>query len=85
MVFLKEDGGLYIDRINQLPIEEHMEMLGQFTDEQCVYYLSHLPANEGKSCPRNIIVDYTLEDELRRGCVILKDYIAEKKKQYGIK
>lgn len=85
MVFLKDDGSLDLVRINRLPVEEHMKMLGELTDEQCDYYLSTLPDDDSSDCPRNIFVDYTLEDELKRGSVILKDYIAEKMEKYGIK
>ena len=34
MVFLKEDGSLDIERINQLPTEEYIKMIDELTDEQ---------------------------------------------------
>ena len=43
MVFLKEDGNLDIERINQLPIEEYMKMIGELSDEQLIQYDSTFP------------------------------------------
>ena len=34
MKYLKEDGSLDIKRINQLPIEEYMDVVGDLTEEQ---------------------------------------------------
>lgn len=33
MALLKEDGSLDIERINKLPLEEHMNEIGSFTRE----------------------------------------------------
>lgn len=82
MVFLKEDGSLDLERINKLPIEEHMKMISEFTDEQCDYYSSTFPINEGRQHTKAIIGDYTIEDEIKKGGVILKDYLNEKRKKY---
>ena len=57
MVFLKEDGSLDIDRINKLPIKEHMKAIGSLTKEQFEQYISTIPINDGKYYPRAIIVD----------------------------
>ena len=57
MALLKEDGSLDIERINKLPIEEHMKEVGSFTREQFKQYVSTIPLNEGKSYPRAIMVD----------------------------
>lgn len=84
MVFLKEDGSLDIERINQLPIEEYMKMIGELSDEQLIQYDSTFPKNDGTQHTTPIKVDYTLEDEIKRGGVILKDYLKEKMKKYGI-
>lgn len=82
MVFLKEDGTLDIERIDQLPVEEHMKMLGEFTSKQMDYYMSTLPA-DGSNCPRNIIVDYTMEDEIKRGTGIDADeYLKKWREEY---
>lgn len=34
MIPLKEDGSLDVERIDQLPVEEHMRVLGEFTTRQ---------------------------------------------------
>ena len=57
MALLKEDGSLDIERINKLPLEEHMKEVGSFTREQFKQYVSAIPLNEGKSYPRAIMVD----------------------------
>ncbi len=75
MVFLKEDGSLDIERIEQLPVEEHMKMLGEFTDEQYDYYLSTLPDDDSSDCPRNIVVDYGFDD--KRSGVDITDYLKQ--------
>lgn len=62
MVFLREDGSLDIDRIDQLPVEGHMDMLGEFTSKQMEEYLSKLPVFDESQCPRAIIVDYGRDD-----------------------
>lgn len=58
MIFLNDDGTLDIDRINQLPMEEWMEAIGDMTQEQYNYYLSVTPKAD---CPS--IVDIFGEDE----------------------
>ena len=73
MVFLKEDGSLDIERIDQLPVEEHMEMLGELNSKQWDYYISTWPINESNDCPRNINVDYGIEDE--RSGIDIDDYL----------
>lgn len=82
MVFLKEDGSLDIERINKLPVEEHMNMLGELTSKQWDYYVSTWPINESNNCPRNIIIDYTMEDEIKRGTgVDIEEYLKKWKNE----
>lgn len=57
MTYLKEDGSLNIKRINQLPIEEYMDVMGDLTEEQYKEYLSKLPVNESNEPIRVIMVD----------------------------
>ena len=73
MVYLKEDGTLDVERINNLPIEEYMEVIGNLTKEQYQYYLSKLPINEGNEHTKAVVVDYTLEDEIERGTAVDAD------------
>ena len=63
MVFLKEDGSLDVERINKLPIEEYMEVIGDLTKEQYEYYLSKTPINESREPVKAIVVDYGFDDE----------------------
>lgn len=57
MKYLKEDGSLDIKRINQLPIEEYMDVVGDLTEEQYEEYLSKLPINESSEPIRIIKVN----------------------------
>ena len=45
MALLKEDGSLDIERINNLPLEEYMEAMGDLTEEQIKEYNSKLPTD----------------------------------------
>ena len=81
MVFLKEDGSLDVDRINKLPLEEYMDMMGDLTQEQVKEYLTKLPINESKELMKAVIVDYTLEEELERGGVIAEDLVNNLRKK----
>ena len=81
MVFLKEDGSLDVERINSLPVEEYMEMMGYLTQEQVEEYISQLPINENHEPVKAVVVDYTLEEELERGCIELDTYLKNKKKE----
>lgn len=86
MVFLKEDGSLDIERMNALPIEEHMKMVRELTEEQYHYYVSSFPVNEKYQPAKAIIVNYSMEDEIKRGTgVDIDEYLAEKRKELGLK
>ena len=78
MALLKEDGGLDIERINQLPFEEYMKEMGSLTEAQVNEYLSVLPINESNEPLQAVEVEYTLRDELEQGAVIASDYIKNK-------
>lgn len=65
---LKADGVLNMDLINKLPLEEWMEVMGNLTDEQLQEYLSKSPLKESTEPMKAIEVDYTLENEIARGC-----------------
>lgn len=80
MAPLKENGELDIERINEQPIEEYMEVIGGLTEEQYKEYLSNLPINESKEPVRVVVVDYTLEEELERGSVLAEDLINKLRK-----
>ena len=57
MKYLKENGSLDIKRINQLPIEEYMDVVGDLTEEQYEEYLSKLPIYESNEPIRIIKVN----------------------------
>ena len=81
MAFLKEDGSLDNERINKLPLEEYMDMMGDLTQEQVREYVTKLPINESKEPMKAVIVDYTLEEEIERGGVIAEDLINNLRKK----
>ena len=60
MEYLKEDGSLDIKRINQLPIEEYMDAVGDLTEEQYEEYLSKSPINESNEPIKVIKVNYPM-------------------------
>ena len=64
-----------VERINSLPLEEYMDVIGDLTEEQYEEYVSKLPINESHEPMKAVEVDYTLEEDLARGSVIAKDFI----------
>ena len=83
MVLLKEDGSLDMERINALPLEEYMDMMGDLTEEQIDEYISKLPINESHEPYRGVWVNYTLEEEIERGTgVIAEDFLNNMRKKY---
>lgn len=60
--FLKEDGSLDIGGINNLPLEDFMDAMGDLTQEQYDEYLSKIPLNESKGLTHIIVVDYPMDD-----------------------
>ena len=83
MVYLKEDGSLDIERIRKLPIEERAKMVSSFNDNQLKYYVSKFPINESKQPIKAVVVDYTMEDEKRRGTGVDADEFFNKmRKKY---
>ena len=83
MVYLKEDGSLDVERINSLPLEEYMDIIGDLTEEQYKEYLSQLPLNESHEPMQAVVVDYTFEEDLARGAVIADEVINNIGKRYG--
>ena len=82
MAILKEDGSLDVERMNSLPLDEWMNEMGDLTQEQVEDYLSKLPINESNEPVSAVEIDYTLEDELKRGSVIAEDFINKIGKRY---
>lgn len=63
MALLKEDGSLDIERINKLPIEEYMEVIGELTETQYKEYLSKIPLKESKETTKAVLVNYLMEED----------------------
>lgn len=82
MVFLKEDGSLDVERINKLPIEEYINVIENLTDSQREYYNSKLPINEEKQHTKAVFVDYTMEDEIKRGSVDAHAFLKKMREKY---
>ena len=80
---LKEDSSLDVERINKLPYEEYMDVMGTLTEAQVNEYLSALPINESKEPVQAVKVNYTFEEELEQGAVIASDYIKNKMRELG--
>ena len=86
MVFLKEDGSLDIERINALPIEEHMKMVRELSEEQYHQYVASFPENDGTQPVKAIVVDYSMEDEIKRGTGVDADeFLKKMRDKYGLK
>lgn len=86
MALLKEDGSLDIEKINRLPIEEYMEVIGKMTNEEYKEYCSKTPINESNEPVHPIKVDYTMEEDIEKnGTVILGDFLNKLNKKYGVK
>lgn len=62
MVPFKENGELDIERINELPIMEYMEVIGGLTEEQFNEYLSKSPVDESMEPVRAISIDCPIEE-----------------------
>ncbi len=64
-----------------------MEEMGTLTLEQVKEYMSKLPINESEEPVTAIEVDYTLEDELKRGAVLADDLLnklrEKRRRKYG--
>ncbi|MCF0179198.1 MAG: hypothetical protein HUJ97_02980 [Bacteroidales bacterium] len=80
MVYLNENGSLDIERINSLPLEEHMKVIGSLTKEQYKEFLSSLPLNESREHTRAVEVNHTMDDLLRQGCSNLAELINDLRK-----
>lgn len=85
MALLKEDGSLDIERINKLPIEDYMEEIASLNKKQYNEYISTLPLNESHEQVKNVKLDCTIEEDMKRnGAVLVYDLLTEIRKKYGI-
>lgn len=51
-------------------------------EEQYKDYIAHLPINESKESTKAVEVDYTLEEELARGGMLLEELINKLRKKH---
>ena len=70
MSLLKEDGSLDIERINKLPIDEHIKEIEALTEKQYKEYLSKLPLNESRVPMNPVTVEYTLEEDVEQNGIV---------------
>lgn len=86
MVLLKEDGSLDIERINRLPIDDYMEVVGGFTEKQYNDFFTKQPINEGKEPVKVILVEDTIEKDAERcGMVNFDEFINKMREKYGLR
>lgn len=82
MALLKEDGSLDVERINKLPIDEYMKVIGELTESQYKEYRSATPINESYEPIKPIIYEGTYEEDVaRNGGVLLEDKIRRLKEE----
>ena len=74
MIYLKEDGSLDIEHINNLSLNEYMEVIGDLTEEQYKFYLSKTPINEEKQQTK--VVDFLpLNEVIEKGIGVDADIL----------
>jgi hypothetical protein len=71
MEYLKEDGSLDVERINNLLLDERLHEIGKFTREQVEEYFSQMPVCHGPIKP--VKVNYKMEDLLAKGWGTIDD------------
>lgn len=79
--FINEDGSLNIERINKLPLEEYIDIIGDFTEEQSKEYISKIPINESNEPIRMVHVDYGLDDE--RSGIDIEKYLNDNRRIFS--
>ena len=72
---LKEDGSLDIERINNLPQEEFINVIASFTKEQSEEYYSKLPDNGADQPIEPLSVDSVEEFLKKGGWVSAEDFL----------
>lgn len=85
MIPLKEDGRFDIERINNLPIDEYINVIENLTETQREYYNSNLPINEGKQHTKAVFVDSSMEEEIKKGTCVDADTFLKKMRDTYLK
>ena len=85
MALLKKNGTLDIERINKLPTNEWMDLMGELTEEQFEEYKKKCPLNEGINSVMSYTVDCTMEEDMEKtGFIRLSDMLNNMKNRYGL-
>ena len=86
--FKKEDGSLDVKQIAELPFEERMKIIDDLTDEQYHQYTEYLysmPINKELQHVIPVVVDYSMEDEIKRGTAVDFDELLKRlRKEIGL-
>lgn len=86
MEYIKEDGSLDVERINNLPHDEYIMVIGELTEEQFKEYESKNVINEDCDSPHDHIINCSMEEYVRRlGLLSLDETIKYLNKKYGFK
>jgi hypothetical protein len=70
MVFLKEDGSLDVERIDNLPLLDYYDALGDLSDLQVEEYCAKLPMNETKEYGDVTKVEFTIKEAIERDIMV---------------
>lgn len=86
MEYLKEDGSLDVERINHLPYEEYINVIGNLTEEQFEEYETKDVINEDCESSPIHVIDCSMEEYARRiGLFPLDETIKYLNKKYGLR
>lgn len=87
MIPLKLDGTMDVEKIDNLPSEEYIQVLESMNQEQYLYYSDIAHINESQKGPTKAHkVNYTLEEALKKGLVFdIDSFITKKIKEYKSK
>ena len=70
MAFLKEDGSLDIERINELHLEEFTKKIELMAEDEYNEFVSKQMINESQEPIRIIEVDYTIEEDIKNNRMV---------------
>lgn len=86
MAYLKEDGSLDIERINNLPFEDFLDELRRMTHHQRMEYEHILTINEGDTTIKIRKSNLSCNDALKKGIIVdAKDYLKKMQERHANK
>ena len=81
MEYLKEDGSLDVERIDNLPLLEYYDVLGDLSESQIEEYSAKFPINESKLPLQSTKVDFTIAEGIENGILVdAEDFINKLRK-----